>query len=69
MANQGLFQGGQHREPLLAQGREIAANTAEGHSASRRAETAGDLLLHFDHPNIPLGQTVGLSRQLHRLRL
>jgi hypothetical protein len=26
-------------------------------------------LLHFDHPNIPLGQTVGLSRQLHRLRL
>jgi hypothetical protein len=33
------------------------------------AEAAGDLLLDFDHPKIPLRQTIGPSRQLHGLHL
>ncbi len=69
MAKQGLFQGSQHRETLLAQGREIATDAAERRRAARRAETAGDLLLDLHHPDIALGQAIGSSRQLHRLRL
>ena len=73
MADQGLFQGGQHSEPLLAQGREIATNAAEGHSTSRRTETAGDLLLDLDHADITLGKTIVerhgevVQEQQHRL--
>ena len=69
MADQGLFQSSQHSETLLAQRREIAADAAEGYSTGRRAETAGDLLLDFDHTNIALSETIGPSRQLHRLHL
>ena len=69
MADQSLFQGSQHSQTLLAQGREIASDAAEGHSASRRAETAGDLLLDLDHADSALGEAIGSSRQLHRLHL
>ena len=69
MANQSLFQGSQHSTALLAQCREIASDAAKGRSASLRAETAGDLLLDLDHPNIALGKAIELSRQLHRLHL
>src|SRR5438876_11393985 len=58
MADQGLFQSGQHSETLLAQRREIASDAAEGLSTSRRAETARDLLLDFDHPNIALREAI-----------
>src|SRR5438876_9795130 len=73
MADQGLFQSGQHSEPLLAQRREIASDAAEGLSASRRAETARDLLLDFDHPNIALREAIVerhgevVQEQQHRL--
>ena len=69
MADQGLFQSSQHSQALLAQRREIAADAAEGLSTSSRAETAGDFLLDFDHPDSALGEAVGSSRQLHRLHL
>ncbi len=44
MSRQGLFQRSQHSQALFAQRREIAPGGPEGHGASRRAETAGDLL-------------------------
>ena len=69
MAYQSLFQGGQHGQALLAQRREIASDAAKGHSPSRRAETAGDLLLDFHHPDIALREAIGSGRQLHRLHL
>ena len=69
MADQSLFQRREHRHALLTQRREIAADAAEGHSACHTAETARDLLLHFRPAKVPLGLVVGLSRQLHRLRL
>jgi len=69
MSKQSLFQGNQHRQTLLAQRRQLAAYTAEGPSTSSRAETAGDLLLDLHHPDIPLREAVGSSRQLHRLHL
>src|ERR1700694_3619328 len=52
MADQGLFQSGQQCHALLAQGREIASDAAEGHRTSRRAETARDLLLDREHAQI-----------------
>src|SRR5258707_4555083 len=58
MAKQGLFQGSQHRETLLAQGGEIATDAAERHRAARRAETAGDLLLDLHHTDSALGQAI-----------
>jgi hypothetical protein len=58
MAGQRLFQRGQHRPALLAQRRQIAPNAAKGLSAEHTAETARDLLLHFDHPDIALGQAI-----------
>src|SRR5258708_28974073 len=58
MADQSLFQGGQQSETLLEQRREIASDAAEGHSASRRAKTAGDLLLDLHHPDIALREAV-----------
>src|SRR6266853_138549 len=73
MADQSLFQSSQHSEALLAQRREIASDAAEGHSESLRAETAGDLLLHFDHPQITLRKAVVerhgevVQEQQHRL--
>src|SRR5713101_4020081 len=73
MADQSLFQGSQHSKALLAHCREIASDAAEGHSASRRAETAGDLLLDLDHPNIALREAIVerhgevVQEQQHRL--
>src|SRR6266700_7945178 len=58
MSKQGLFQGSQHSQALLAQRREIAPDAAEGHGASRRAETAGDLLLDLHHPDITLREAI-----------
>src|SRR5438445_12622716 len=58
MADQGLFQSSQYSKTLLAQGREIAADAAEGHRSRRRAETAGDLLLDLDHADIALRQAI-----------
>jgi hypothetical protein len=58
MADQGLFQSRQHRQALLTQRREIAADAAEGHSESLRAETAGDLLLDLHHADIALREAV-----------
>src|SRR6476660_8681470 len=58
MADQGLFQSSQHSETLLAQRREITSDAAECLSASRRAETAGNLLRDFDHPNIALREAI-----------
>src|SRR2546421_292509 len=58
MSQQGLFQSNQHRQALLAQGREIASDAAEGLSARHTAKTPRDLLLHLDHADIALGQTV-----------
>ncbi len=69
MTDQSLFQGSQHSQTLLAQRREIASDAAKGHSPSRRAETAGDLLLDFHHPDIALREAIGSGRQLHRLHL
>ncbi len=40
--------------PLLLQGRQIPANAAKRLGSGPTAEGAGDLLLHFDHPKIPL---------------
>jgi hypothetical protein len=48
MVDQSLFQSSQHRQALLAQRREIAPDAAKGLSPDRRAETAGDLLLHIE---------------------
>src|SRR6266516_6591854 len=73
MADQSLFQSGQHRQTLLAQRREIAADAAEGLSTTRRAETAGDLLLDLDHPDSALGEAIVerhgeiIQEQQHRL--
>src|SRR6266699_5128162 len=58
MADQGLLQSSQHRQALLTQRREIAADAAEGLSPSRRAETARDLLLDLHHADIALRKAV-----------
>src|SRR5713226_4737928 len=73
MTDQDLFQGSQQSKTLLAQRREIASNAAKGHSESLRAETAGDLLLDLDHPNIALRKAIVkrhgevVQEQQHRL--
>ena len=43
---------------LLAQGRNIAPDAAEGSGPRRVAEGAGDLLLHLDHAQVPFGLVV-----------
>ncbi len=58
MTRQSGLQSGQERKPLFAQGRQIAANAAKGLCARQTAETARDLLLHFDHAQIALGLIV-----------
>src|SRR6266699_3536698 len=73
MADQGLFQSSQYSQALLAQRREIASDAAEGHSTSRRAETARDLLLDLHHADIALREAVVerygevVQEQQHRL--
>src|ERR1700676_339840 len=58
MTTQSRLQSRQKRKPLFAQGRQIATNTAKSLCACQTAEAARDLLLHFDHAQIPLGQIV-----------
>src|SRR5260221_13302945 len=48
----------QQRHVLFAQRGQVAPNAAKGFSSSSAAEATGDLLLHFDHPKISLGQIV-----------
>lgn len=69
MTTQSRLQSWQERKTLFAQGRQIATNAAKSLCSRQTAEAARHLLLHFDHAKIPLGQIVGSSRQLHRLRL
>jgi hypothetical protein len=54
MSSQGLFESRKHRKPLLAQGREIAADATEASETLFGAEATGDLLLDFDHAQIAL---------------
>ena len=61
--------GSQQRAALLTHGGEIATNDTKGRGPLRTAKGAGNLLLHFDHPQISLRLVVGPSRQLHRLHL
>ena len=69
MTTQSRLQSWQQRKTLFAQGRHIATNTAKRLCSCQTPEAARDLLLHFDHAQIPLGQMVGSGRQLHRLHL
>ena len=69
MSSQSQFQRGEQMSPLLAQGREIATNTAKGLRARQTAEAAGNLLLNFHHSDIAFGLRIGPSRQLHGLHL
>jgi len=50
-AQRGL-QSGKQRQTLLVQRRQIATDATEGGGSRFAAKGAGDLLLHFDHPNI-----------------
>ena len=58
MTTQSRLQSRQQRKTLFAQGRQIATNTAKSLCSLQTAEAARDLLLHFDHAKIPLGQIV-----------
>src|SRR5260370_39324453 len=52
---QGLQQG----MAVLAHRREVAAQATKRGGPWRTTKRARNLLLHFDHPNIPLGLVVG----------
>jgi len=69
MTQHSRLQGIEHGQALLTQGRHVAANATKRLGAAPTAEAAGDLLLNFHHANVTPGQTVGQSRQLHRLHL
>lgn len=58
MTRQSRLQSWQERKPLFAQGRPIATNTAKGVCSRQTAEAARDLLVHFEHAQIALGQIV-----------
>jgi hypothetical protein len=58
MTAKSRLQSRQQRQPMFAQGEQIATNPAKGDSASQTAETAGDLLVYFDHPKISFSQIV-----------
>src|SRR6266446_5454891 len=58
MTTKSGLQSRQQRQTLFAQGGQIASNAAKGLGTSEGAETAGNLLLHFDHAQIPFGQIV-----------
>src|SRR5260370_35664584 len=58
MTTQSCLQSRQQRKTLFAQGRHIATNTAKSLCSRQTAKAARDLLLHFDHAQIPLGQIV-----------
>src|SRR3989442_9343372 len=58
MTTKSGLQSRQQRYALFAQRGQIAANAAKGLGESLAPEAAGDLLLHFDHAKISLGQIV-----------
>ena len=58
MARESMSKCREQCDPLLAQGRQVRADATEHHHPNFRAETAGDLLLHFDHAQISLGLVV-----------
>src|SRR5690242_21911351 len=58
MAAQSRLQSRQERKTLFAQGRQIAANPAKSLCSCQTAEAARDLLLHFEHAKIALGEIV-----------
>src|SRR2546426_4288973 len=53
MTKQGSLQGGKQRHALLTQGGQVATNARKGLCASEGSEAARDLLLDFDHAQIP----------------
>src|SRR2546421_12818688 len=69
MTKKGELQSRQQIETLFAQRRHVAADAAKDLSALWRTEAARDLLLDFEHADVPLGLAVGPSRQLHHLHL
>jgi hypothetical protein len=69
LAQQRVLQSSQDRLALLAHGGEIPSDATKHRRSSLVAEAARDFLLDFDHANIPFRLVIGLSRQLHRLRL
>src|SRR5438874_7723250 len=58
MTSKSGLQSRQQRQALFAQRGQIASNAAKGLGTRHATEATGDLLLHFDHPKIPLGQIV-----------
>jgi hypothetical protein len=52
------LQSRQQRQALFAQRGQIAANARKGLRSRHASEAPGDLLLHFDHAQIALGQIV-----------
>src|SRR5216683_7656171 len=58
MTTKSGLQSRQQRDALFAQRGQVAANATKGLCSSNAAEASGDLLLHFDHPQISLRQIV-----------
>src|SRR5450759_2124849 len=58
MTAKGRLQSRQQRETLLAQCGQIATNATKILGTREATKTARDLLLHFDHPKIPLREVV-----------
>ncbi len=57
LTDEDRLEGSQQIDTLLVEGREIAPDPTEGLGATRRAKTAGDFLLHFEHAQVALGRT------------
>src|SRR5713101_9272189 len=58
MTTKSGLQSRQQRQALFAQRGQIAANATKGLGSSHAAEAPGDLLLHFDHARISLGEII-----------
>src|SRR6478672_8729204 len=58
MPTQSRLQSRQERKTLFAQSGQIATNAAKSLCSGQTAEAARNLLLHFDHAKIALGQIV-----------
>jgi hypothetical protein len=58
MTKQDVFQRVQQSQPLLSQGREVSSDATKGGSSDERAKAAGNLLLHFDHAQVPFSQVI-----------
>lgn len=54
MARESMTKCREQFDPLLAQRREVRANTTKHRHPNFSAEAARDLLLHFDHPKVSL---------------